>query len=301
MFVRCRARAFTLVELLVVIAIIAMLVTILLPAVQSARAAARITQCKNNLKQVGLGLNNYASAHEEFPIGTDGIGQPGLFGHLLPFIEQQTVYEQMQVPAPWNEMQPVRWLEIPTYVCPDWGFRTVYRGELIQPTYQSFKEGAISTYQGVAGVVRRGQEFDIGTHGPIPRNGFFTWGKPRKLRHVTDGLSKTYAITEFVQIDFVEGSSHAFPPGNVRPWILGSNPQTAIYSAKVLELPPNLKVDRVADGVPFNHLPMGSFHASGINMVRGDGSVEFINNDVNFDLYQAMATVNGEEAISIVD
>jgi hypothetical protein len=151
----------------------------------------------------------------------------------------------------------------------------------------------------VGGVVRRGAEFDVGSHGPIPRNGFFGWGLARKLRQVTDGLSKTYAITEFVQLDFIEGSTHTQPPGNVRPWILGANPQFATYASKVLELPPNTKVDRVADGIPFNHLPMSSFHQGGITMLHGDGSVDYIVDSINFDLYQAMATVNGEEVISL--
>ena len=303
MFAKRRVQGFTLVELLVVIAIIAMLVTLLLPAVQAARAAARRTQCTNNLKQMGLGLHNYASAREEFPVGSDafapGIGQPGLFGHLLPYIEEQAVYDQMEKPAPWNELQPVRWIEISTYVCPEWGFPAVFRGpEMIGPPYQAFKEGAISTYQGVGGVVRRGEPFEIGSHGPIPDNGMFRWGKARKLKQVSDGLSKTYAITEFVQIDFVEGSSHTQAPGNVRPWILGPNNNGATYPSKVLELPPNTKVDRVADGIPFNHLPMSSFHGGGITMLLGDGSVEFIDNGINFDLYQAMATVGGEEVVS---
>ncbi len=95
-----RRGAFTLIELLVVIAIIAVLVALLLPAVQQAREAARRTQCRNNLKQIGLALHNYHDSHTIFPPGeTSNQTDDPLYGHgpgvdLLPYIDQANVYNK---------------------------------------------------------------------------------------------------------------------------------------------------------------------------------------------------------------
>ena len=98
-----KRRGFTLIELLVVIAIIAILIALLLPAVQQAREAARRTQCKNNLKQIGLAMHNYHDTFLKFPSG--GSGNSQYWGHsqwvsILPFADQAPLYNQ------WNFNQP---------------------------------------------------------------------------------------------------------------------------------------------------------------------------------------------------
>ena len=122
-------RGFTLVELLVVIAIIGILIALLLPAVQAAREAARRSSCKNNLKQIGLGLHNYLTANRSFPPsycierGTVISGNNGswsIHGRLLPYLEQTGAYDLVRLDIAWDAqlVTGVPMLRIPTYVCP---------------------------------------------------------------------------------------------------------------------------------------------------------------------------------------
>src|SRR5688500_19565009 len=110
---RLRSRGFTLIELLVVIAIIAILIALLLPAVQQAREAARRTQCKNNLKQLGLALHNYHDTYNVFPPRQTGSGHINTgrqrmaisgFVSLSPFFEQKPLYDRIMAAQdhPWN-------------------------------------------------------------------------------------------------------------------------------------------------------------------------------------------------------
>jgi hypothetical protein len=154
-------------------------------------------------------------------------------------------------------------------------------------------------YQGSGGAIR-GDNYVITStgDGPLPDNGTFGFRVFRRLPQITDGTSNTLAIGEFVHRDTI-ASKFVQPPGNVRPWMLGCNGGSGSYALKVIEHPPNIQLDRIADGIPFNHLPMGSFHPGGALFVMVDGSVHFINDGIDFDTYQGLATINGNEPVSL--
>ena len=292
---RCHRTAlgFTLVELLVVIAIIGILVALLLPAVQAARESARRMQCTNHLKQMGLAMHNYATSHGGFfPPGSPGMATHGLFSYMLPYLESQNVFEMMDLDGRTHE-DPARAIVIPEYHCPSYPFPILLNPEDVA----AFQWGALTTYQGVGGKNSRGVDaFRQGRHGPMPYNGMFGWVILRQLRQVEDGLSKTFAMGEFVHRD-LRGGFWAEHPGNVRPWILGANDDNTfgVYAFKVLELAPNTQLDRGADGVPFNFLPMGSFHPELTMFLLADGSVHPVADSISFKTYSGMATINGFE------
>jgi prepilin-type processing-associated H-X9-DG protein len=135
--------------------------------------------------------------------------------------------------------------------------------------------------------------------GDMPHNGFFGYEFRRNQAHISDGLSNTLAIGEFVHRDRSAGRPYQPVPGNVRAWILGENGNKGIYAFKVCEIAPNTEVDRNYDGIPFNHLPMGSYHLGGTMFVFGDGSVRLLIDTIDFATYQAMATCNGNEVFQL--
>ncbi len=290
-----KSKAFTLVELLVVITIIGILISLLLPAVQAAREAARRAQCANNMKQMGLALHQYATAWDEtFPSGVAGVCRHGLFSLMLPFIEQQAVYSTFKMGSSENTYSETqRYTLISSYVCPS------YTGTVVGKI--AYVDGALTTYQGVGGTVRTGLSSTLAdsSFGDQPQNGIFLWGKARRIPSVSDGLSNTLAMGEFVHADRDSASPFAAPVRNVRPWINASGGQYNSYSFKVVQYPVNSTLDRYSDNTPFNHLPLGSEHPDGSSFLVADGSVVFLSDSLNLDIYRSLASCNGGEYVQL--
>jgi prepilin-type N-terminal cleavage/methylation domain-containing protein len=325
---RCRRTAFTLVELLVVIAIIGILVALLLPAIQSAREAARRSQCTNNLKQIGLAAQNCADRYKALPMGygrtidhiNKGVSavKEGLWPELLRFMEENATYDRIEftyfTAGHQFYQDPVRDIVIPGFICPDWPDAKVIDQTATTPPYE-YQWGAISTYAGVAGATIDSPPAPTpktiaSLYGALPVDGAgaFTVGKQtvgflpqligvrRKLSQITDGQSKSFLVGEYIHRDCVL-SVVSTDPGrnNMRPWYLSGNAD-APYQMKVLDQPPNTCATR--DTTNFNYLPMGSLHPGLTQFAFIDGSVHVVTDSIDRDLYRALGTTSYNEVIS---
>ena len=364
--------AFTLVELLVVIAIIGILVSLLLPAVQAAREAARRMQCQNNLKQITLALHNYHDLHDSMPTsmtgsdqyadGTAGSGFHSWMARILPQIEQAALHERIHFEMPLADRTdysfdseylaysidpthvdaPLVASLIPTYLCPSDPESKIQQsvGTPSAPSSYAANIGwpRQSTGPGVSTPVEK-QNGVIGLLNPSLSD---TWQQPRvRFADITDGLSNTMAVAERVIAtvyevpgDFGLASISSTTPISMRSYCGGSAKGRSLdrwvtycesvsladsnYSLShghiwmsgwtfaanhfMPVIPINQRNCHVYGGEDdgMNLVTPSSHHEGGMQVSMADGSVRFMTESIDRELYWALGSRNGGE-VAIAD
>lgn len=304
--------AFTLVELLVVIAIIGVLVALLLPAVQEAREASRRTQCGNNLKQIGLALQNYESTFSRLPFGTPGcctgtvVNGTNWVVAIFPFMEYSTIYQKLDLsgnfkttPANATIAQTVR---LKLFICPsdDAGRNPIMtrHAHNVTPGHALWYPASMGpTHMDSCPFCSNGtpsegnfccQGWNFGTQGnaglsisPGTFAGMFgRTAHAIRFGEVTDGLSNTLMVGETLpaHCTFMGAFSQNFPLSG-----------TSI---------PLQTMETAVDSNWYRTCGFKSLHRGGANFALGDASVRFLAKGIDYRLYNELGTRAGSEAVS---
>ncbi len=309
-------RGFTLIELLVVISIIAVLIALLLPAVQQAREAARRTQCRNHLKQLGLAIHNYHDASRMLPPRQTGPGTPALsastganrwsgFVALLPFIDQAPLFSQIQSvnQVPWGG-NAVWQAKIPSLVCPSDSTGIDPSGSPNQQGYLNYVFSAGDT------LSSSGSNSTSTTPVIVGSRGGFGSLKCYRLADITDGSSNTIAMSEGVRptrireigirTELADGTNPTscqiqLPSGareysSVIPVYLGDTAfgyrwadGAAYFTSFSTILPPNSASCFVTapDHWGTGFFSASSRHTGGVHVLMLDGSVRFVSDSID--------------------
>jgi prepilin-type N-terminal cleavage/methylation domain-containing protein len=328
---RCSLQSgFTLVELLVVIAIIGVLVALLLPAVQSARQAARRMSCTSNLRQIGIALHNFHDVNGTFPPGgiTNGAccgtqSGPTWTIFILPYMEQQALYDRYDQTAA-NEHANnvfVRTQFVKSYSCPDDPFIKKTLVPASGPGNTAGLQYMTGSYRAMAGVTdglgwfdaECGRIYPLSQRGPLhsmsdPKyptpypNGYTAppYGRER-IANITDGTSNTIMVGEYYTIP--KGSNQT----RTTFW---AYTYTSFNQSEVV-LPPQTRqlfadFDRCVNACPncvgtTNPCKRGwgSNHPNVINFIMADDSVRALSTNIDMLQFAAMGTIEGGETVIV--
>jgi prepilin-type N-terminal cleavage/methylation domain-containing protein/prepilin-type processing-associated H-X9-DG protein len=333
---RTQRVGFTLIELLVVIAIIAVLIALLLPAVQSAREAARRSQCINNLKQIGLGMHNYESSNGSLPPGQKSCCWGTWLVFMLPQVEQQAlfnawnfngdlIYYQGQYDAPLRyggvANGTVSATRVNAYMCPSDGSNTNLAG--LGPTVGSVKYNVTSQNYVVnygnlhtaqpATFVFGGTTFGFGgapftdmNTNPAGMGGQKVVG----FSGIPDGLSNTLLVSECIVGTGKGGQYNASWDLRGFSWWGSAASFTAWLQPNATQ--PDVLEDQSYCVYPYQLNPpctaptatlprlnaARSRHSGGVNAAMGDGSVRFIKNSISLPVWRSLSTTKGGEVVS---
>jgi prepilin-type N-terminal cleavage/methylation domain-containing protein len=290
-------KGFTLIELLVVIAIIAILVALILPAVQQAREAARRSQCKNNLKQLGIALHSYHEVNRTLPPGFIGVdlatGTPHIDGMnsfgwgtmILPMLDQTPLYREFDTKV--SLLDPIN---NPATEAPTQKLLTVFRcpsdpaldtWDLDDASGNFLIKLASANYVGHFGTLELA-DCELMPAQQCIGDGTMYHNSATRFRDVTDGLSST----------FVAGERRSGDPGDFNSTWVGAPATGEEALARILG---------IADHTPNHenaHLDdFSSQHTGGCHMLAGDGAVKFVGENVDEGVWKSLATRRGDELV----
>ncbi|MCA9116239.1 MAG: DUF1559 domain-containing protein [Planctomycetaceae bacterium] len=304
-------RGFTLIELLVVIAIIAILIALLLPAVQQAREAARRTQCKNNLKQIGLALHNFHDTHQSFPAliaAPEGAADstvrycgPTWMAYLLPFMDLKSLADEL---APWTMPGSTTMETFGTTTSYEvqtskpWASGLPYARHITETdiTFQDENGNALGANSGISLAIRKSipsyrcpsalntdlTAWGFATASYAANIYFLNYNTPRRMGEITDGLSYTIAVGESGRYNRA-----GWGPTYDRQTAWFANPYGTSYgyyaAAKAVSVsyPPNSS----------SYPDFQSGHLDGTHVLAGDGAVHFVGNSVNRCVWASLGSI----------
>jgi len=298
-------RGFTLVELLVVIAIIGVLVALLLPAVQSAREAARRSQCTNHLKQVTLALHNYADTHRKLPSAAYGSLQHSIWVRLAPFMEQTAFYDRYdfnQGAVGGVNATLVKEVSMPGLRCPSGAVNFCMINDATRKTHYT------THYYGIQGPIGTNsltgtdyKRYENLAPAGVSSQGLFTMSTSAyrdaiDFGAVTDGLSNTLAFGEISWNDYIGYREYTYGVY----WGSGAE-AGSIMSTKDVNWPINIGLQSTSTVYRgYNRTgAYGSHHPGGANFAIADGSVRFLSETINMDTYLSLASRNGGEVVAL--